>query len=530
MIHLARRAVSAAFAALSLWTLGAAPVAAQVPITTEVVATGLERPVGLTAPRDGTDRLMVLEKMTGQIRVIQADQLLPEPFLDLGGMLAFLSEQGLLGLAFHPNFATNGRFFVVYNDLTGALILEEYFAAPGSNSADPSSALRLLTIPKSFPQHNAGTIFFAGDGTLYFAVGDGNISQNVAQDLTSPFGKLLRLDVDAASPFAIPTDNPYFGVPGIYQPIYASGFRNPWRASVDRENGDIWIGDVGGSLYEEVNWIPSGTGGLNFGWGCFEGLDPVMSCPLQQQYELPVFFYDHSEGCAVIGGHVYRGQGVPGLWGTYFFGDHCTGRVWSFRWDGKQMTEFVERTTQIGGFIGSISSFGEDAEGELYLVNYFEGKVSRFIPAPKVADCDGDGVPDADELAQGTAFDANMNLVPDDCEQLLVVSDLVVGQQMNVDYYGADPGQLVLFLYTLRGIGQGPCFYDGAWCLDLLPTLVGGLPQIILLAPVFADAQGHGHFDLILPPISWPLPLAFQAVAFDGANSDTSNPVQKEVQ
>jgi glucose/arabinose dehydrogenase len=504
--------------------------AAQVPISSELVVSGLQRPVGLTAPRDGTGRLMVLEKITARIRVIEDGVLLPEPFLDLGGTVAFLSEQGLLGLAFHPNFAANGRFFVVYNDLAGALVLEEYFAAPGAPSADPSSALRLMTLPKSFPQHNAGTIAFSGDGTLFFTVGDGNNGGNVAQDLTSPFGKVLRLDVDSGAPLAIPVDNPYVGLPSVNQAIYAYGFRNPWRASVDRETGDLWLGDVGGNLNEEVNWLPQGAGGLNFGWRCFEGAAPQEACPGHQSFEFPVHAYDHSEGCAVIGGHVYRGLGIAGLWGTYFFGDHCTGRVWSFRYDGAQLTEFVERTTELGGFSGSISSFGEDAAGELYIVNYFEGEVRRVVPAPVVADCDDDGVPDADELALGTAFDVNGNLVPDACEQLLTVSDLVIGQEVDFDYFGAAPGQLVLFLYTLRGIGEGPCFYDGAWCLDLQPTLLGGLPTIFLLAPVFADAQGHGHFDLLLPPISWTLPIAFQAVAFDFAASATSNPVQKQVQ
>ncbi|HKX45667.1 MAG TPA: PQQ-dependent sugar dehydrogenase, partial [Planctomycetota bacterium] len=528
----ARLALAACLAA----GLAAPPLAAQVPISAEVFVTGLERPVGLVAPRDTSDRLMILEQGTGRVRVVQGGTLLETPFLDLGGLVKYSGEQGLLGLAFHPQYNSNGRFFVLYTDLASSVVVEEYLAEPpSSNVANPASAVRLMTVPKPFIQHNGGTLAFYGDGTLLVTLGDGGSAFDPlgnAQNLGSLLGKVLRIDVDAPPQghlaYAVPVDNPFVGVPGARDEILAYGLRNPWRLSVDEDQGDLWLGDVGQQLAEEIDRIPLGGGGENFGWRCLEGdLDTGLCAGPPPAAVPPIVTYDHNEGCAVVGGHVYRGIAIPELWGTYFYGDHCTGRVWSFVWDGVRPTQWTERTNQIPGFQGSISSFGEDTEGELYIAYYFTGEVRKIVPAPVVPDCDGDGTPDATELLTGEAFDVNGDATPDSCQHLLTSTDLVAGQVATFQFIGANPAQPVAFLFSLRGIGPGWCFWTPPVCLDIQPYLLSGVPTISLLGLDLADAQGAATIGVPIPMIQFDQPIAFQALAVDGPWSEKSNPIQK---
>jgi len=341
----------------------------------ETVAQGLMRPVHVTAP-PGDSRVFVVEQLSGLIRIVDGGgNLLPTPFLDLSGQVFGSGENGLLSLAFHPSFATNGRCFVYSNDMAGDTTLAEYAVVPPTaNTVQPGSEVVLLSMPQPAPQHNGGILAFGPfDGRLYLSTGDGGGGGDPldqGQDLGTLLGKVLRLDVDGGAPYAIPADNPFVGVPGVREEIWAYGVRNPWRGSFDRVTGDLWIGDVGQDALEEIDWLPAGLGGMNLGWRCAEGTMCTgaagCTCP-STSFVDPVHEYDHSFGCSIIGGHVYRGAAIPDLGGTFFFGDYCTGSVWSFVWDGQAKTQFQNRTSELlhpgGGGLGRISSFGVDGGG-----------------------------------------------------------------------------------------------------------------------------------------------------------------------
>ena len=516
-----------------LCALTATPAAvAQDLMGAEPFVSGLSQPVGFASPHDGSQRVMVLEQFTGQVRVVEAGVLLETPLIDVGDDVTAIGEQGLLGMAFHPDFSTNGRCFLTYNDTTGALALAELYLAPGSSVADPATVQVLATVPKPFTQHNGGSIHFGLDGMLYWSTGDGGAGydpEGHAQDLGSLLGKVLRIDVDGAAPYAIPADNPFVGVVGAREEVWAYGLRNPWRTSFDRLTGDLWLGDVGQEMREEIDLAPTGVGGLDFGWVCLEGTLETGFCTPDPSHVPPVHEYDHSGGCAVVGGYVYRGVALPELYGRYVYSDYCTGRTWSFPAEAVGGAGLLEHTAELGGFQGLISALGEDEDGELYIAYYTSGEVVKVVPPVPVVDCDGDGTPDADELAQGTAFDVNGNDTPDDCELLLGATDLVGGQPGTWEFIGAEPGQLVVFLYSIRGIGSGPCYFDGALCLDLQPFLIGGVPGIGLLGLGLADASGLAVHTQLVPAIVWPIAVGFQAVAYDEADSQKSNPIQKLV-
>lgn len=502
-------------------------------LTTELVVDGLVLPVGMAAPRGVSERLWVLEQ-SGLVHIVQDGGLLPTPFLDLSSTVLASGEQGLLDLAFHPQYGSNGRLFVTYNDLDGDIVLEEWAVDP----FDPDVALagsgqRLLEIPKPFPQHNGGALVFGLDGTLHMSTGDGGGGGdplNLAASLDSLLGKVLRLDVDGAAPYAVPADNPFVGVPGALPEIWASGLRNPWRMGLDIVTGDLYLGDVGQELREEVDVIPAGVGGLDFGWRCLEGTlctnaAGCVGCPAPTSTP-PVHEYAHgADGCAIIGGHVYRGVALPEFAGRYFFADYCVGKVWSLLVEDGVATDLREHTTELtpaGGFLGLISSFGRDGRGELYTLSLFPGELRRIVRAPPVADCDGDGTPDADEIAAG-APDVNANGVPDSCELVLSASPLIPGDVLDIEFLGAEPGDPVGLFYTTRGVGPGPCLLGV--CLDLLPFGVGGIPQVPLLALMFADVQGVAALNVPIPDPFPPETFYFQAVLVQGGLGITSNTV-----
>jgi glucose/arabinose dehydrogenase len=348
-------------------------------ISLQTVAEGLESPLYVTHTGDGSGRLFVLEQI-GRIRIIRNGNLIPEPFLDISSLVVAGGEQGLLGLAFHPEFASNGRFYVDYTDRSGNTVVAEYTAHRANpDRADPSSARPLLRIDQPFGNHNGGGIEFGPDGYLYIGTGDGGSGGDPmgnGQNLQTLLGKLLRIDVDSTSgsrAYDVPEDNPFVGRSDARPEIWAYGLRNPWRFSWDDET--LWIADVGQNELEEINRAPANVGGLNYGWNvmegdrCFESSDCDHS-----QLELPVAVYGRDLGCSVTGGYVYRGNEFPKMQGAYLFADYCSGIVFGIAADKTGRQEPV-RLLESGA---SVSSFGLNERGELFMTD-LGGVISRVV-------------------------------------------------------------------------------------------------------------------------------------------------------
>ena len=349
------------------------------------VVSGLSFPLYLTAPAGDLARLFVVEK-TGGIRIVKDGIPLPDPFLDLSAQVSSGSEQGLLGLAFDPDYATSGMFVVHYTDLAGNTALSRFRVSADPDRADPASEQVILTASQPFPNHNGGQVAFGPDGFLYLGLGDGGSGgdpTNRAQDLSDLLGSILRIDARAGDPYAVPADNPFVAEPNARPEVWSYGLRNPWRFSFDRANGDLYIADVGQSRSEEIDVSPAAEGGgkgLNYGWNVMEGAHCFAAAGCDQAgLTLPVLEYDHSQGCSITGGYVYRGSAIPVLQGHYFYADLCQRWVRSFRYSGGVVTEEHSWPTLSPG--GSITSFGEDPAGELYILEA-EGRVSRFVAEP----------------------------------------------------------------------------------------------------------------------------------------------------
>lgn len=365
---------------------GCQPVAGTPALALRRVATGLARPVDVQAPPGDRARVFVVEQ-AGRIRILRDGTLVARPFLDLAGRVASGGERGLLGLAFHPDYARNGRLFVNYTDLRGDTVLAEFRASSDPDVADASGERVLLRVAQPFANHNGGGLAFGPDGKLYAGLGDGGSAGDPlgnGQRLDTLLGKLLRLDVDAGMPYAIPADNPFAGRSDARGEIWAYGLRNPWRFGFDRAGGDLFIGDVGQAQREEID-VGSATrrGGENYGWNVAEGtrcFAPPSGCDLSGLTP-PVLDYGHDEGCSVTGGVVYRGCRMPGWHGTYFYGDFCSGFVRSFRLEAGRAVERRDWTATLGPGLGQVSSFGVDADGEIYVLDY-DGDVFRLVPAP----------------------------------------------------------------------------------------------------------------------------------------------------
>lgn len=371
----------------------AASTTSSAQIGTQLVVSGLDYPVLVTSP-PGDARLFIVQQ-NGIIRIVQAGSLLPTPFLDISSIVTFAGEQGLLGMAFHPDYATNGFFYVIYSTpgsgAAGDSILARYQASNDPNITDAGSAITFLTIPQPFGNHNGGMLAFRpGDSGSYLHVslgdgGSGGDPMNNGQNLTTRLGGIIRIDVDAGPETPV-ASNPFVGQPGN-DFIYTHGLRNPWRFSFDRLTGDMYIGDVGQSAREEIDFqSASSAGGENYGWNLLEGT-AAFNCTdcdtARANTVLPIHEYGRDSGFSVIGGYVYRGSAIPSLQGTYFFAD-LNGRVWSFIYNGVAVTNFQER---VNGFVPtglSIVSFGEDSDGELYIVD-LGGSVYRIVdlaPSP----------------------------------------------------------------------------------------------------------------------------------------------------
>jgi len=354
-----------------------------VPVALQEVAAGLVFPLYLTAP-PGDPRLFIVEK-GGAIRIVKDGGLLPAPFLDLGSRVSGGAEQGLLGLAFDPAYATNGRFVVHYTDVSGNTTIAAYrVSAQNPDLADPTSEAILLTVEQPFPNHNGGQILFGPDGMLYIGLGDGGGGGDPGgrgQSLTDLLGDILRVDVTSGTSYTVPPDNPFVGRADARPEVWSYGLRNPWRFSFDAATADLYIGDVGQSAWEEVDVVSAAAGagrGANFGWNVMEGLHCYAGASCDpSQFTLPVLEYSHSQGCSISGGYVYRGAAIPALQGHYFYADYCSGWVRSFRWQDGQATEPYQWPTLAPG--GAVPSFGQDAAGELYVMNA-GGQVFRIVP------------------------------------------------------------------------------------------------------------------------------------------------------
>jgi hypothetical protein len=349
------------------------------------VATGLSRPVLVTAPPGDTQRLFIVEQ-TGAIRVMHGDTLLQAPFLDLSTLVSCCGERGLLGLAFHPRYGQTGFLYVNYTDASGTTRVVRYAVSVDPDVANAASAFPILSQTQPFSNHNGGMLAFGPDGYLYIGLGDGGSGGDPlgnGQNMTTWLGKLLRVDVDGGSPYAIPPTNPFAGSTIVRPEIWASGLRNPWRFSFDRQTGDLYVGDVGQNAREEIDLqAAAGPGGQNYGWNtmegtlCFQpGCSPLGLTPPVLDYVNP------TDGCSVTGGSVYRGRAVPILTGAYLYADFCQGWVRSFRWTPGGISEQGDWTALRPG--GPIGSFGEDGRGELYIVEYLSsGTVYRIVPQP----------------------------------------------------------------------------------------------------------------------------------------------------
>ncbi len=375
---------------------------AQTPLTAELFANGFNRPVWIGSPPGEKERMFVVEQNTALVRIIKNGAILPTPFINLLSKVNVSgNERGLLGFAFHPNYAANGFFYVNYTKSgasSGATMVERYqVSATNPDVANPSSATTMIgPISQPASNHNGGNIVFGPDGYLYIGMGDGGGAGDTPCNAQNPgtlLGKMLRIDVDNGG--AAPPTNPFVGNPAFLNEIWAYGLRNPWRFSFDSANGDLYIGDVGQNAVEEIDWVPgTSTGGENYAWKVMEGNNcfSVAGCGAfsvpacnDASFTDPIRTFNHSAGhCSVTGGHVYRGCAIPDLAGTYFYADFCSNRIWSFQLNAGHVINFMDRTAELdppgAQSITSISSFGVDECGEIYICDLNGGEIFKIVP------------------------------------------------------------------------------------------------------------------------------------------------------
>ncbi len=436
-----------------------------VELTTVKVAGGFTEPLFLTSPPGDTARLFVVEQNTAQIKIIKNGVVLGTPFLNIDPKVGSGGERGLLGLAFHPNYASNGYFYVNYTDNSGNTVIARYHVSGNPDIADPNSELVLMTVVQPFSNHNGGMLAFSpNDDDLYIGLGDGGDSYdpgNRAQDGQTELGKILRIDVGNGTAFSAPADNPFNNDPSVLDIVWSLGVRNPWRFSFDRLNGDLYIADVGQGSREEVDWQSGDSqGGENYGWRCMEGKEctGLSGCTCNSpELTIPIFDYTHSGGnCSITGGYVYRGPAIPAIDGTYFFADFCTGRIWSFVRSGNSVSQFTERTAELkpitGETINNITSFGEDDKGEIYIVDR-DGEIFKIadkstlpVPTPVPTPVPPAPTPAPPPSGSGT---------------LSAFSPGTAGARNSITVTGAPRGSTVRFYYsTLTGkttITSGVC-------------------------------------------------------------------------
>jgi glucose/arabinose dehydrogenase len=333
----------------------------------ELAAEGLNQAIFLTAP-EGDARLFVVEK-EGRVRVVKGGTLLPTPFLDISSRVGTVYSRGLLSIVFDPEYASNGKFYAYYIDKSDNVVVERFNSTPGADVAGASGGV-VITFHHGGQDLHGGSLEFGPDGMLYFASGDGGCCDDVpnnAQNMGVLLGKMVRIDV-RTQPYTVPSNNPFVGQAGVRPEIWASGLRNPWRFTFDKPSGFLYIADVGERVYEEIDIVRSTDAGLNFGWRLMEGLgcfNPSTNCKAGANLTEPVHAYTHPDGCAIIGGFVYRGDEIPALQGHYLYSDYCDGWLRSLRWTGSGTTDHRQWE---GISVPFVQSFGRDGAGELYMI------------------------------------------------------------------------------------------------------------------------------------------------------------------
>ncbi|MCC6712751.1 MAG: PQQ-dependent sugar dehydrogenase [Candidatus Dadabacteria bacterium] len=480
-----------------------------VELTTVKIAGGFADPLYLTSPA-GDSRLFVVEQNTGRIRVVKNGAVLPAPFLDIGAKASSGGERGLLGLAFHPNYSSNGYFYVNDTDNGGDTVLARYRVSGNPDIADAASETVLMNVTQPFSNHNGGMMAFSpNDDYLYIGMGDGgpgNDPGNRAQDGGVVFGKILRMDVGNGAVFRDAPGNPFSNNPSFLGSIWALGFRNPWRFSFDRLNGDLYIADVGENAREEVSWQPGESpGGENYGWRCMEGkaCTGLSGCTCNSPgLTIPLHDYAHSGGnCSITGGYVYRGADIPELDGTYFYADYCTGRIWSFKRSGSGVAQLVERTAELrpqtGETINNVTSFGEDDRGEIYIVDK-DGEIYKIVrragptpaptPVPTASPTPRPGNPTLGTLDPGTA-----------------------GIQNSIAVTNAPSGARVRLAYSLSSTGA--TIIRGGACNGRTLSFRGGS----IIATGTANSSGQTTLSPTLPSSTGGRAIYMQAIIESGA-------------
>jgi glucose/arabinose dehydrogenase len=379
-------------------------------LSSVLIADGYKKPVFITSYPNNAKLLYIVEQ-AGLIKILNDGKKLSRPFFDINKRVVNPNrpgdERGLLGFAFHPNHTNNGKFYINYMDNDGNTIISE-FSTNSELRADHKSERIILKLKQPYGNHNGGDIQFGPDGYLYISIGDGGKAGdplNAGQDLSSLFGKIIRIDIEQ-KPYGIPKSNPFFGQKDKREEIWAWGLRNVWRFSFDKQTGDKYLADVGQNKWEEVNFEPaSSKGGLNYGWRIMEAnhcYDPKENCPTEGLIK-PIIEYPNDanhpafafriieelsfsetdvEGCSVTGGYVYRGQKIKSMQGQYIFGDYCSGNIWTLKVVNGKAINFKNRTEEIniggGEFTTYISSFGQDSDGEIYIIDY-NGGIYKLI-------------------------------------------------------------------------------------------------------------------------------------------------------
>ncbi len=460
-------------------------------LMSERVASGLARPVQVVAPPGDTDRLFIVEQRsgsTGRVRILDLNtgNLLGTPFLTQSVSTA--SEQGLLGLAFHPDFEQNGWCFINYTASNADTVIKRFtVSASNPNVVDTGSAVTVMTIDQPYSNHNGGWLGFSPvDGMLYIATGDGGSGGdpgNRAQDITNQLlGKMLRIDVDSL-PYSIPADNPYVGVTGDDE-IWSYGHRNAWRCAFDSENGDLWMADVGQNAWEEINVAAAlSDGGDNYGWRCYEGDHAynTSGCPSASTMTFPIHEFSHGGSpyrCSITGGEVYRGSLMPNMQGIYFFGDYCSNQIWTLERNGNNVivTDVTDDLDPQGSpSIGSISGFGLDGSGEMYICD-LGGEVFKIMPGVPSGACCVNGtaciqIAESNCIAGGGEYQGDFTSCDDiDCTDVSCEGDCNGDGNVNVD-------DLLAFLGDFGG--PSDCDWNGdgeATVEDLLAMLAAWGP------------------------------------------------------
>lgn len=482
------------------------PALAQVFVQGEFVTSVPQRPTTLVPEPGNPTRLYAANKL-GRIYVIESGSLNFSAFMDLSALVNDAGENGLLGMALHPNFANNGFFYLSYTTGTGAgdsIISRFSVSATNPNQGDPATEQIIFgPRPQTTQGHKAGDLRFGPDGMLYYSLGDGwSGGANVdlrAQDASDPRGSVLRLDVDIPHPH-VPVDNPFVGVSGADELIWVLGLRNPWRIGMDEQTGELLVGDVGQSTWEELNWVPSSSlgpplGQMNFGWPCKEGAACFGGAPAgcncsNPAFRDPVVAYDHGQGCSITAGTTYRGSAIPGLVGYHVYSDFCTGTIWAKRIVNGAVMSSMDLSSQLGPF-SSVVSITADADGELYITEHFSGNVTKIVP-----DCGSSNYCNAVNNSTGTfgKLGVSGSLSVTDNAFSVLATDLPAGQ----------------FAYFIGSRTQGLVLAPGGSRGNL--CLAGSIARF---TGQLGQSSAAGSFQSTLDLLSFPLSPNVAVVAGD---------------